>query len=171
MTLGHSWSLHSEPNESLKLHHRYNWCLNWPMNEIKWNTYEWMKQTPCLLKRTPSLRSHMLSPHFWEVLMSSPWFQGLMAYEWIIWTTLYVIWIMICAMWNMLCVVCKMISLMIHGMTFQIQIWQVHWLSWSKFGKSTDLTFHNHVVRKELFLIRHFLGVCLHISILSKSVY
>ncbi len=47
-----------------------------------------------------------------------------------------------------------------HSMTFLI-----------KFEKYTDLTFHNHVVRKELLLIMHVLGVCLHIPILSTSVY
>ena len=40
MTLGHSWSLHNEPDESLKLHPWYKWCLHWPMNEMKWSTYE-----------------------------------------------------------------------------------------------------------------------------------
>ena len=30
-----------------------------------------------------------VEPSFWEVLMSSQWFQGLMAYERMIWTMLY----------------------------------------------------------------------------------
>ena len=33
-------SLHNKPNKSLKLHPRYKYCLHWPMNELKWNTYE-----------------------------------------------------------------------------------------------------------------------------------
>ena len=27
-------------NESFTLHRRYNWCLHWPMNEMKWSKYE-----------------------------------------------------------------------------------------------------------------------------------
>ena len=46
------------------------------------------------------------------------------------------------------------------SLTFLIPIWQVN-----------HLTFHNHVVRKELFLIMHVLGVCLYIPILNTSVY
>ena len=38
MTLGHSWSLHNEPDESIKLDPRYSWCLHCPMNEMKWST-------------------------------------------------------------------------------------------------------------------------------------
>ena len=48
-----------------------------------------------------------VEPSFWEVLMLSPWFQGLMAYERMIWTMWY-------DMCNMLCSVCKMICMMMH---------------------------------------------------------
>ena len=41
MILGYSLSLHNKPDESLKLHPRYNWCLHWPMNEMK---YIWMNE-------------------------------------------------------------------------------------------------------------------------------
>ena len=36
MTLGHSWSLHNEPDESIKLHPKHNWCLHWPLNEMNY---------------------------------------------------------------------------------------------------------------------------------------
>ena len=61
-----------------------------------------MKKTMCVLKKAPYLMSHMLSPHFLEVLMSSPRFQGLMAYERMIGK-------MLCAICNMLCAICKML--------------------------------------------------------------
>ena len=48
-----------------------------------------------------------VEPSFWEVLMSIPWFQGLMTYERMIWTMWY-------DMCNMLCVVGKMISMMMN---------------------------------------------------------
>ena len=54
------------------------------------------------------------------------------------------------------------------SLTFLIQIWK---LSKSQFGKSTNLTSKNHVVRKDLFFIMHVCGVFLHIPILSTSVY
>ena len=56
------------------------------------------------------------------------------------------------------------------SLTFLIQIWKVHLLSLSQFGKSTDLTFHNLVVKKEISFLMHILGVFLHIPILSTSV-
>ena len=44
MTLGHSWSLHNELDESLKLHPMYNWRLHCPVNEKKGSTV-----TTCLV--------------------------------------------------------------------------------------------------------------------------
>ena len=35
MTFGNSWSFDNKPDESLKLHSMYSWCLHWPMNEMK----------------------------------------------------------------------------------------------------------------------------------------
>ena len=40
MTLGNSWSLQNDSNESLKLHPRYSWCLHLSMNQMKWSAYE-----------------------------------------------------------------------------------------------------------------------------------
>ena len=48
-----------------------------------------------------------VEPLFGEVLMSSPWFQGLMAYERMMWTMWY-------DMCYTLCAACKMISMMMH---------------------------------------------------------
>ena len=77
--------------------------------------YVWMNEADSVFAKEGSLvEVPYVEPSLWEVLMTSPWFQGLMPYEWMIWTTLCVIWIMICAMWNMLRDVCKMISLMMH---------------------------------------------------------
>ena len=50
-----------------------------------------------------------VEPSFWEVIMSSPWLQGPMAYEWMIWKMLCAICKTICAMCKMLCVVCSTI--------------------------------------------------------------
>ena len=62
-----------------------------------------------------------VEPLFWGVLMSSPWFQGLMEYERIIWTTWYD---MCCLQNDKFDDACYT-----HGMTFLIQIWKVHCLS------------------------------------------
>ena len=47
-----------------------------------------------------------------------------------------------------------------HGMTFLI-----------RFGKSTDLTFITHIIRRELCLVMYVLGVYFHVPILSTRVY
>ena len=65
---------------------------------------------------------------------------------------------------KMICVVCNTIIIIMH-VTFMAL------LSQSQFSKSTDLTSKHHVVRKELFFLMHIPGVCLHIPILSTSVY
>ena len=39
-----------------------------------------------------------------------------------------------------------------HGITFEIKILHVHWLSWSLFGKSTDLTFHKSCCKERSIL-------------------
>ena len=152
-------------------------------NEMK---YVWMNEADYVFAKKGSLvEVPCVEPSFWEVLMSIPWFQGLMEYEWMIWTTLCVTWIMICAMCVLLCVVCKMLSMMIHATL-------IEWLSLSKFWTFThfpnrnferslsflftiwqvpDLTFNNHVVRKELFLLMHVLRVWLDVIIISTSVY
>ena len=109
-----------------------------------------------------------VEPSFLEGLMSGSWFQVLMAYKRMIWTKWY-------DMWNMLCVVCKIISLMMH-------VTLTAWLSKSKICRSihipnpnfvSQLTWLsiNHVVRNELFFLMHVTGVCVHITILSTSVY
>ena len=64
---------------------------------------------------------------------------------------------------------------------FPNQICQVHWLSKSKFGRSTNFRIPNlpslltwlsinHIVRKYLLLLMHVLGVCLHKPIISTCV-
>ena len=56
---------------------------------------------------------------FWEVLMSSPWFQSLMEFERMIWNTWY-------DMWNMLCCLQNDKfddACYTHDMNFLVQIW------------------------------------------------
>ncbi len=147
--------------------------LAYERNEVK---YVWMNEADSVFAKEGSLvEVPYVEPSLWEVLMSSPWFQGLMTYEWIIWKKLCVIFYFI---WYVLYeyVMCCVqyykydYSCYSHGMTFLFQ-----------FDKSTDfpnpnlaslLTWLsiNHVVRIELFLIMHILGVFLHIPILSTSV-
>ena len=144
------------------------------MKEWKWSTYEWMKQTLCFLNRAPYLRSHMLSPQFWEVVMSSPRFKGSWHMnEWYEkYYVLYAICYVLCAIWYIWW--CMLLS----WHDFPNPIWKVHWLSKFKFGRSTDFPNQNlaslltwlsinYVVRKELLLLMHVIGVCLHILILS----
>ena len=52
MILGHSWSLHNEPDKILKLHPRYSWCLHLPMNELK---YVWMNEADSVFAKLDSL--------------------------------------------------------------------------------------------------------------------
>ena len=85
------------------------------MNEWKLSTYEWMKikyvwmneADSVFAKGSSLVEAPYVEPSFWEVLMSSPWFQGLMAYEGMIWTMWY-------DMCNVLRVICKMIFMMMH---------------------------------------------------------
>ena len=70
--------------------------------------YVWINEADSMFVKEGSLVEFpYVDPSFLEVLMSSPWFQGLVAYERMIWTMWY-------GMCNMLCVVCKMISMMMH---------------------------------------------------------
>ena len=49
--------------------------------------YAWMNEADSVFVKEASLvKVPYVEPSFWEVLMSSPWIQGLMAYEKIIWT-------------------------------------------------------------------------------------
>ena len=68
--------------------------------------YVWMNEADSA-KEGSLVEVPYVEPLFMEVLMSIPWFQGLMAYEWMIWK-------MLCSICNMICAVCKMISLMMH---------------------------------------------------------
>ena len=77
--------------------------------------YVWMNEPDSVLAKEGSLvKVPYVEPSFWELLMPSQWFQGLMEYERIIWKMLYVICNMLCAMCKMLCVVCNMISMMMN---------------------------------------------------------
>ena len=76
--------------------------------EIMKMKYVWMNEEDSVFAKEGSLVDvPYVEPSFWKVLMSSPWFEGLMAYERMIWISWY-------DMCNMLCVVCKMISMMTH---------------------------------------------------------
>ena len=132
MTLGNSWSLHSELDESITPHHRYSWCLHYLLNvwsEVRMN--EWSKLCSCW-RRLSSCGPLCLALIFLEFLMSSRWFRSLMAYEWIIWKMLCLICNILCALCKMLCVLCNMISMMMH-------VTLMAWLSLSKFGKLTNI--------------------------------
>ena len=123
---------------------------------------------PIFAKEGSLVEVPYVEPSFWKVLMSSPWFQGLIPYERMMWTTWY-------DMCNALCAACKMISMMMH-------VTLIAWLSQSKFGKYTYFPNPNlanpltwlsiiHIDRREIFLLVHVLGVFLYIPIHSTSVY
>ena len=69
-----------------------------------------------------------VEPSFWNVLMSSAWFQGIMAYEWMIWQKLcvicYVLWYVLYE-YVMCCVQSDIYDDVryCHGMTFLIKFW------------------------------------------------
>ena len=77
--------------------------------------YEWMKmkyvwtnEADYVFAEEDSLvKVPYVDPSFWKVLMSSPWFQRLMAYERMLGST----WNDMC---HMVCADCKMISMMVH---------------------------------------------------------
>ena len=70
--------------------------------------YVWMNEEDSMFTKEGSLvEVPYVEPSFWEFLMSSPGFQGLMAYDRIMWTTWY-------DMCNTLCVVWNMIRIMMH---------------------------------------------------------
>ena len=51
--------------------------------------YIWMNEADSVFAKEISLvEVSYVEPSFWEILMSSPWFQGLMAYGWMIWNML-----------------------------------------------------------------------------------
>ena len=82
------------------------------MNEIK---YVWINEVDYEFDKEASLvQVSYVQPSFWEVLMSSPLFQGLMAYERMIWKMLRAICNMLYVICKMLCVVCNIISMMMH---------------------------------------------------------
>ena len=88
------------------------------MNEMK---YVWMNEKNSVFAKEGSLvEVPYVEPSFWEVLMSSPWFQGLMAYEEMIWT--------ICMMMHGTLIAWLSWSDLASPLTFLIQIWQVHLL-------------------------------------------
>ena len=69
-----------------------------------------------------------IEPSFWEVLMSSPWYQGLKAYERIIWTMLYANkqYVMYCVQYIM-----YDDAYYSHNMNFLIRLFKVYWLEFS----------------------------------------
>ena len=76
--------------------------------ERKKMKYVWMNEADSMFANEYSLvEVPYVEPSFLEILISSPWFQSLMAYQGII-----------CTMWydlcNMLCAICKIICMMMH---------------------------------------------------------
>ena len=64
--------------------------------------YVWMDETDSVFANEDSLVGvSYVDPSFWKLLMSTPWFKGLMAYEW--WyekAMYYMLCAMICAIWG-----------------------------------------------------------------------
>ena len=134
ITEGHSLSLNNEPNESLKLHRRYKWCLQWPMNKMKWSTNEWTKQTLCLSYEDSLVEVPSIEPSFlWCIDLNSmiPRSHGIrmndieevMCY---IQNMLYTIWYVLCL--NVMC--CVKMWKVWRCMLFSIV--QIHWLNFQK---------------------------------------
>ena len=83
-----------------------------------------------------------VEPSFWKVLMSSPWFQYLMTYEWMIWKKLCVIYYVLFAIW------CLWWCMLLSWHDFPNPNSGSSWTFLSKFGKFTD--FHNHNLESPL---------------------
>ena len=133
----------------------------------KWNEmkYVWMNEVDSVLSKSDSLVDvPYIEPSFLgslDVKSTIPRSHG-------IWTSdmkkLCAICNMLRVMCKMLCVVCNMISMIMHVISwhdFPNPNLEHSPTFLIRFGKSTDLTFHNHVVRKELFLLMHVFGVFL----------
>ena len=61
--------------------------------------YLWMNEAVYVFVKEGSLvEVSYVEPSFWEVLISNSWFQGLMAYERMIWTMSYDMCHMLCAL-------------------------------------------------------------------------
>ena len=131
----------------------------------KWSTYRWMKQTLCFLRRLPSWGTIC-----WALILGSLNVKSMIPRSHGIWMNdmKEAMWYMLCAM---VCTIWRCYVL--------CAIWYLWWcmlLSWHdipKLNLASPLTWLsiNHVVKKELFLLMHVFGVCLHIPILSTSVY
>ena len=83
MILGYSWSMHRKPMRDLNYIRGIAGVYTslW-MNEMK---YVWMNEADSVFSNEDSLvEVPYVDPSFWKVLMSSPWFQRLMAYEWML---------------------------------------------------------------------------------------
>ena len=98
--------------------------LAYERNEMK---YVWINEADSVFVNKDSLvEVPYVEPSFWKVLMSSPWFPGLMAYEWMIWKKQggigYVLWYVIykdvicCVQYNIYNDACYS-----NGMTFLTQ--------------------------------------------------
>ena len=88
--------------------------------------YVWINEADFVFAKEDSLvEVPYVEPSFWEVLMSSPWFQGLMAYGRIIWNMLCANkqYVMCCVQYVMYDDACYS-----HSMNLLIRFYQVHYV-------------------------------------------
>ena len=107
MTLGYSWSLLANPMNVINyILGMTGGCSSIWKNENEARMNELSRL--CVYKEGSIVEVPYFEPLFWKVLISSPWFQGLMAYERMIWTMWYDMYNMLCEEWyeQLICAIC-----------------------------------------------------------------